>query len=82
MIDFQQRIEALAGTTANLIAQLRELERLRDRVRKAKLWARDRGGWTLEKRERSPGRTGARLMVEVHAPPASSLIGLRSFPLN
>jgi hypothetical protein len=37
MRSFQWRLEAVTDTTANLIAQLRELERLRERVRKAEL---------------------------------------------
>jgi hypothetical protein len=36
----QQRIAALTSTTANLVGQLRELDRLRDRVWKAELAAR------------------------------------------
>jgi LPS O-antigen subunit length determinant protein (WzzB/FepE family) len=35
----QQRIAVVTHTTANLIAQLRELDRLRERVSKAKLSA-------------------------------------------
>jgi ATPase subunit of ABC transporter with duplicated ATPase domains len=39
MSSLQQRIAAVTDTIANLIAQLRELDRLRERVRKAKLSA-------------------------------------------
>jgi len=37
MSSLQQRIATVADTTANLIAQLRELDRLRDQVRDARL---------------------------------------------
>jgi hypothetical protein len=37
-----QRLAAITDTTANLIAQLRELEGLRERVRKAELASRRR----------------------------------------
>jgi len=37
MSSLQQRIAAVTDTTANLIAQLRELDQLRDQVRKAML---------------------------------------------
>jgi hypothetical protein len=40
MGSLQRRLAAVAGTTANLIAQLRELDRLREQVRKAALSAR------------------------------------------
>jgi len=40
MSSLQRRLAAVAGTTANLIAQLRELDRLREQVRKAALSAR------------------------------------------
>ena len=42
MSSLQWRLEAVTDTTANLIAQLRELEGLRDRVRKAELAWRSR----------------------------------------
>jgi hypothetical protein len=42
MISLQWRLETVTDTTANLIAQLRELERLRERVRKAELARRSR----------------------------------------
>jgi hypothetical protein len=42
MSSLQQRIAAIACTAANLLAQLRELDRLRGRVRKAQLTARRR----------------------------------------
>jgi DNA-binding protein H-NS len=37
----QRRLVAIADTTANLIAQLRELNELREQVRKAELSARE-----------------------------------------
>ncbi len=37
MSSLQRRLAAVADTTANLIAQLRELDRLREQVRKALL---------------------------------------------
>jgi hypothetical protein len=37
MSTLQQRLAAIAETAANIKAQLRELDRLRDRVRKAEL---------------------------------------------
>jgi len=40
MSSLQQRLAAITHTTANLIVQLRELDRLRERVRKAQLLAR------------------------------------------
>jgi hypothetical protein len=40
MSSLQRRIAAVTDTTANLIAQLRELDRLREQVRKALLSAR------------------------------------------
>jgi len=40
MRSLQQRIAAVTDMTANLIAQLRELDRLREQVRKAELSAR------------------------------------------
>jgi hypothetical protein len=40
MSSLQRRIAAVTDTTANLIAQLRELDRLREEVRKALLSAR------------------------------------------
>ena len=40
MSSLQRRIAAVTDTTANLIAQLRELDRLRAQVRKALLSAR------------------------------------------
>lgn len=42
MRSLQWRLEAVTDTTANLIAQLRELEGLRERVRKAELARRSR----------------------------------------
>jgi hypothetical protein len=40
MIPLNERIASVTNTTANLIAQLHELNRLRERVRKAQLSAR------------------------------------------
>jgi hypothetical protein len=40
MPSVQQRVAELASTTADLIARLRELEELRERVRKAEISAR------------------------------------------
>jgi hypothetical protein len=40
MSPLQQRIAAVTDTTANLIAQLRELDLLRERVREAQLSAK------------------------------------------
>jgi hypothetical protein len=42
MRSLQRRLEAVTDTNANLIAQLRELEGLRERVRKAELARRSR----------------------------------------
>jgi hypothetical protein len=42
MSSLQWRLEAVTETTASLIAQLRELEGLRERVRKAELARRSR----------------------------------------
>jgi len=42
MSSLQRRLEAVTETTANLIVQLRELEGLRERVRKAELARRSR----------------------------------------
>ena len=42
MRSLQRRLEAVTDTTANLIARLRELEGLRERVRKAELARRSR----------------------------------------
>ena len=42
MSTLEQRLAAITDTTSNLIAQLRELNRLRERVRKAKLSAGNR----------------------------------------
>lgn len=38
MPTLQERLAFIADEKANLIAQLRELERLREQVRKAELW--------------------------------------------
>ena len=40
MLSLQQRIAAVTDMRANLIGQLRELDRLREQVRKAELSAR------------------------------------------
>jgi hypothetical protein len=42
MRSLQRRLEAVTDTTANLIARLRELEGLRERVQKAELARRSR----------------------------------------
>ena len=42
MRSLQRRLEAVTDTTVNLIAQLRELEGLRERVRNAELARRSR----------------------------------------
>ena len=42
MSSLQQRIAAVADETSGLVAQLRELERLREQVRKAELARRSR----------------------------------------
>jgi hypothetical protein len=42
MSSLQQRIAALADETSGLVADLRELERLREQVRKAELARRSR----------------------------------------
>ncbi len=46
----QGRLAAVTDTTANLIAQLRELEGLRERVRKAEL---ARGSRRVDRRKRT-----------------------------
>jgi hypothetical protein len=70
MSSLQRRIAAVTDTTANLIAQLRELDRLREEVRKALLSARKspqpkrrngsgaipRSHWKSIDREPAPGR--------------------------
>jgi hypothetical protein len=53
MISLQQRITTIASTTANLIAQLRELDRLRERARKAQLLVRRSRRIDHEKRRRN-----------------------------
>jgi hypothetical protein len=40
MSSIQERIATITDTTSNLVAQLRELDRLRESVRKAELSAR------------------------------------------
>jgi hypothetical protein len=45
-----QRLAAITDTTADLIAQLRELQRLRERVRKAELARRS---WRADRRKRT-----------------------------
>jgi hypothetical protein len=45
-----QRLPAITDTTANLIAQLRELEKLRERVRKAELAQRSQ---RIDRRKRT-----------------------------
>ena len=72
MGSLQRRIAAVTDTTANLIAQLRELDRLREQVRKALLSARKsqqpnrrngsgappRSHWKSTDREPALGRRG------------------------
>ena len=72
MSSLQRRIAAVTDTTANLIAQLRELDRLREQVRKALRSARKspqlkrRNGngaippshWELTDREPALGHSG------------------------
>ena len=50
MSSFQWRLEAVTDATANLIARLRELEGLRERVRKAEL---ARGSGRVDRRKRT-----------------------------
>ena len=54
MTPLQQRIAAITDTTANLIAQLRELDSLRERVRKAQ----------AERQRRPKRRNISRVSVE------------------
>jgi hypothetical protein len=49
MSSLQQRLAAVTDTITNLIAQLRELDRLRERVRKAEISA---GRWLPPKRRK------------------------------
>jgi hypothetical protein len=72
MNSLQRRIATLSDTTANLVAQLRELDRLREQVRKALLSARKspqpkrrngngaipRSHWKPAERETALGRSG------------------------
>ncbi len=44
LISLQRRLAALTATAAGLIAQLRELNQLRERVRKAQLTAQETSG--------------------------------------
>ena len=52
MPSVQQRVAELASTTADLIARLRELEELRERVRKAEISAQTCGGLPTKFKER------------------------------
>jgi hypothetical protein len=63
MSSLQQRIATVADTTANLIAQLRELDRLRDQVRDARLSARSGMGTSV-----SQGLIGNRPTVSLPFP--------------
>jgi hypothetical protein len=45
----RERLTSIADTAAKLVAQLCELNRLREQVRKAQLWAEDRGETTIRK---------------------------------
>jgi hypothetical protein len=58
MICLQRRLASVIDTTANLIAQLRELNQLRERVRKAQLSARRPRRIDNRKRTRAVNRTG------------------------
>ena len=60
MSSFPWSLEAVTDATANLIAQLRELERLRERVRKAELARGSRRG--------RPQRKNAHSAVEPRKP--------------
>jgi hypothetical protein len=53
MVSLQQRLAAVSDTTAHLIAQLRELDGLRERVRKAERARRSR---RVDRRKRTPIR--------------------------
>jgi hypothetical protein len=44
MINLQQRLETLTEKTANLVAQVDELNKLRDKIRRAQLSTRRRPG--------------------------------------
>jgi hypothetical protein len=52
MSALQRRITAVTGTTVHLVAQLRELDELRDKVKKAMLTAKR----ARQKRRRSNGK--------------------------
>ena len=76
MSTLEQRLAALTDTTSKLIVELRELNRLRERVSKAELSARRSGGqppkaahsgtipririWLLLRTDRNPSATGER----------------------
>jgi hypothetical protein len=53
-MSFPWRLEALTDATAKLIVQLRELERLRERVRKAEIVRRSRRVQSENRRSVSP----------------------------
>jgi len=53
MSTVQQRLAAVAETAANLKAQLRELDRLRDQVRKAQLLAPEMSADRTAEKERA-----------------------------
>jgi hypothetical protein len=64
MSPLQQRIAIVSESTANLIAQLRELDLLRERIRKAQLSVKKRAASEISPRvspepaEREPARSG------------------------
>jgi hypothetical protein len=49
MSPLDRRLAVVTASAANLVNQLIELNRLRDRFRKAQLWPEDHGGSTIEK---------------------------------
>jgi hypothetical protein len=64
MRSLQWRLEAVTYTTASLIAQLRELEGLRERVRKAELARRSR---RVDRRRRARiRRLESRWLLRLH----------------
>jgi hypothetical protein len=86
MSSLQRRIVAITHTTANLIVQLRELDRLRERVRKAQLSARrsrritpqDRGDRSLINYQNRATQTDVFLSADslpCHAPRDPTTVG-------
>lgn len=78
MSSLQRRIAALTHSTADLIAQLRELDRLREQVRKAQLVSKR----STQPKRRDANGTIARLSPEVTGRDSilirSGPVGLRS----